>query len=110
MIRQSLALTEGKEMKYTRTMLVAAAATVWCAQASARAEPIGTALTYQGQLKQGGVPVDGQANFVFGVESGLSWRPKRSLELDLVGAIGDALGRASSAPAFRLWLGMTYRW
>jgi len=67
MILQSLALTEGKKMRYTRTMLVAVAATVWCAQVSVRAEPIGTAFTYQGQLKQAGVPVDGQANLLFGL-------------------------------------------
>jgi hypothetical protein len=87
--------------------------------------PIGEAFDYLSlagradfHLARGfGVKVEGyagyelqQANFVFGVETGLSWRPKRSLELDFVGAVGDALGRASSAPAFRLWLGMTYRW
>ena len=52
-------------MKYNRTMWVVVAAMVWCAQVNTRAEPIGTAFTYQGQLKQGGVPVDGQANFLF---------------------------------------------
>ncbi len=49
-------------MKMTsRTVML----TMWVPLCAALADPVGTAFTYQGQLKQGGVPLDGTADFVF---------------------------------------------
>ncbi|UCC29651.1 MAG: hypothetical protein JSU86_15780 [Phycisphaerales bacterium] len=52
-------------MKDIRIIVLLIAATAWGAQVDVHAAPIGTAFTYQGQLKEGGVPANGQYDFVF---------------------------------------------
>jgi hypothetical protein len=61
-------LLEQDEMRSgTTRLLCVAAGFSLVAGLSTRAEPVGTAFTYQGQLKEGGVPVDGAYDFTFGL-------------------------------------------
>ncbi len=52
-------------MNAPKRVLSATVCAILSSQATAVAAPMGTAFTYQGQLKQAGVPVDGQADFRF---------------------------------------------
>ena len=59
-------------MRSMTTTLLFVAAGLWIVAGSdARAEPIGTVFTYQGQLKSNGLPADGAADFAFS----LHWEP-----------------------------------
>jgi len=59
-------------MRSTTMSLLFVATGFWFAAGfKAGAEPIGTTFTYQGQLKQNGVPADGAADFAFS----LHWEP-----------------------------------
>jgi len=52
-------------MRHSNAVILLTGFVALCAPADARAEPIGTAFTYQGQLKQGGVPADGEFDLKF---------------------------------------------
>ena len=52
-------------MKATRTIMIIEVCAVGLACTVALGEPVGTAFTYEGQLKEGGVPVTGLADFDF---------------------------------------------
>lgn len=47
---------------------------------------------------------------IFGVEAGLTWRPKRSAEIFAGAGYGTALGRAGSDDSFLFRLGLNWRW
>ncbi|MHC4940372.1 MAG: tetratricopeptide repeat protein [Planctomycetota bacterium] len=51
-----------------------------------------------------------QNDTVYGIATGLGWRPADSFELAFVGAYGSALGRAGNDDTFALRLGLTWRW
>lgn len=52
-------------MRHTRTVMLLIAATAWRTPADIHGEPVGTAFTYQGQLKDTGVPADGYYDLEF---------------------------------------------
>ncbi len=52
-------------MRNARTILILIATVFGCTGVNVHADPIGTAFTYQGQLKEGDIPADGEYDFVF---------------------------------------------
>jgi len=65
---------EGNTMSQFRVLfgvVSCSALTLWCSTA-VHADPLGTSFTYQGQLKEGGVPFTGKADFTFTVWDALS--------------------------------------
>ena len=52
-------------MRHVRTFTLMVAFTASWTQTDVQAEPMGTAFTYQGQLKERGVPVDGEYDLLF---------------------------------------------
>jgi hypothetical protein len=87
--------------------------------------PIGTDFDYltlgarsEFHLAQGlGAGVEGYAGVdlansdpIFGVQAGLTWRPRVSVEVFAVGGYGTALGRAGDDDSLFFRLGVNWRW
>ncbi|MFQ5591859.1 MAG: hypothetical protein ACE5HE_11905, partial [Phycisphaerae bacterium] len=70
-----------KAIKVTGTVVML---TMWLPLGAATADPVGTAFTYQGQLKQGGAPVNDTCDFEFGL-----WND--STNTGPAGQVGDTL-------------------